>query len=271
MFFLEQLRQQNTSHLFDLRDRGLLLADGVFDTSLVIHGSMILREAHLSRLVRDASALDISISLEKISTLLDRKLTRDHNGILRITVTSGPAERGLANAHQVQPTVLLGLSPLNTDDQFSPITLQTSLIRRNSTSPASIHKTLAYTDNIIALRDACTAGYDDALFLNESGHVCCTTGGNLFLKFGDTWMTPLISDGVLPGVMRQWVIDSATEMGLKITEQQIAEEALSFAESAFMTNSVRLLAPVQNLDTRKLDSKIPDSLRQAAMGLVSNF
>ena len=48
------------SEAFDLRDRGLLLADGVFDTSLVRDGQVVLRTTHLDRLVEGATALGIA-------------------------------------------------------------------------------------------------------------------------------------------------------------------------------------------------------------------
>ena len=271
MFFLEQSGGKNAVRPFDLRDRGLLLADGVFDTSLIVSGTMILRSAHVSRLVGDATALGITMNHQKINDLLNKNLIEDHHGVLRITVTSGPAERWSLNTRMIPPTVLLSMSPLNHSDQFKPISLQTSLIRRNSTSPTSRHKTLAYTDNLAALRVARAEGYDDALFLNTQGNVCCTTIGNLFLKFGDTWATPPISDGVLPGVMRQWIMRLALDTDLRVIERTITEDELQFVEAAFMTNSVRLAAPISKMNGRALYSQLPDGLKCAAMELISTF
>ena len=184
MFFLEQSREQGSTRPFDLRDRGLLLADGIFDTSLIVQGDMILREAHVDRLIADATALGIVISRQKINNLIDQTLTEDHHGVLRITVTSGPAERWGMNTQRIQPTVLLNFSALNVKYESRPISLQVTSIQRNSTSITSRHKTLAYTDNIAAFRAARDEGYDDALFLNNCGNICCTTTGNIFLNFG---------------------------------------------------------------------------------------
>ncbi|MXY08752.1 MAG: class IV aminotransferase [Rhodothermaceae bacterium] len=268
MFLLEQSGRQDTIHPFDLRDRGLLLAHGVFDTSLVVCGTVTLRSAHVNRLVRDAAALGIAIDHKKINDLLDNNLTEDHSGVLRITVTSGPAERWSLNTQMIPPTVLLSLSPPNKGDQFKSISLQTSLIRRNSTSPTSRHKTLAYTDNLAALKAARDEGYDDALFLNTFGNVCCTTIGNLFLKLGNTWATPLVSDGVLPGVMRKWMMQIAPEIDLEVVERTIAEDELQFVEAAFMTNSARLAAPISKINKRKLPPKLPGGLKSVAMELI---
>ncbi len=268
MFFLEQSGRQHAVRPFDLRDRGLLLADGVFDTSLIVCGTMILRSDHVNRLVRDAAALNINIDQQRIHDLLDTNLTEDQNGVLRITVTSGPAERWSLNTQMASPTVLLNLSPLNESEQFKPISLQTSFIRRNHTSLTSRHKTLAYTDNLAALRAARSEGYDNALFLNTIGNVCCVTSGNLFLKIHNTWATPRISDGILQGIMRQWVMRIAPSIGLKITERTITEDELQFVDAAFMTNSGRLTVPITHINGRELEPKLPDGLKYATMKLL---
>lgn len=268
MFILEQSGEDNATQPFDLRDRGLLLADGIFDTSLIVRGRMVLGESHINRLVRDAAALDISIDAQEINTRLDMALTEDHNGILRITVTRGPAERGIAGDQRVLPTLLFSLSPLNSKVQFTPLALQTSPIRRNASSPTSRHKTLSYTDNTLAFRAARAAGFDDALFLNTSNDVCCTSIGNLFVKSGDAWLTPPISDGVLPGVMREWVMRQGKELSLDIIERSITQGDLENAEAAFMTNSVRLAAPISRIDTHDLAPSLPTGLKEAMQTLA---
>lgn len=270
MFYLEQTGSTHAEYRFDLRDRGLLLADGVFDTSLVTGGVMILRAVHVERLVRAASSLQISLDPQKVHALLDTALSEESNGVLRISVTSGPAERGLLPGHSLTPTILMSLSPLDASLQFQPITLQTSPIRRNQTSLTSRLKTLAYVDHIAAMRHARANGYDDALFLNSQGNLCCSTVGNLFLKIGDIWVTPPVEDGVVPGVMRQWLLNCASELGLKTMERSISEEELQQAESAFMMNSVRLAAPIRKMNTHILDPKFPKGLQSAIRALITN-
>jgi branched-chain amino acid aminotransferase len=268
MFFIEQSGEQSAVRPFDLRDQGLLLADGVFDTSLIVHGTMILRAVHLDRLINDAFALNIAIDHQRIDALLAKFLTKDHSGVLRITVTSGPAERGIVNAQRTLPTVLMNLSPVNRKDQFKPISLQTSHIRRNSTSLTSRHKTLAYTDNVAAFRAAQAKGYDDALFLNTCGNICCTTMGNLFLKIDDIWVTPPVSDGVLPGVMRQWLLGSGSDLDIKTAEESITANDLKFVKSAFMVNSIRLAAPILKINARELEPRLPERLKAALRELT---
>ena len=46
------------------------------------------------------------------------------------------------------------------------------------------------------------AGADDALLLNGSGELCCGTTANLLVQREGCWLTPPLSSGCLPGVMR---------------------------------------------------------------------
>jgi len=270
IFFLEQSGEQTSIRPFDLRDQGLLLADGVFDTSMIVDNDMILREAHIHRLVNDAAALGIIISHRKINDLVDQVLCEAHHGVLRITITSGPANRWNENSQKTAPTVFIHFSPLNLRDRFNPISLQISTIRRSHTSITSRHKTLSYTDNIVAQRAARAEGYDDAIFLNTSGNTCCVTTANLFLKFRDHWATPPISDGVLPGIMRQWILQTAPSLGLEIRERSISESVLPYTHSAFTTNSVRLVTPVSNINGQELPSELPSGLKDAVTKLIKS-
>ena len=54
-------------------------------------------------------------------------------------------------------------------------------IRRNEHSPLSRVKSLAYLDNILALREAAEAGCEEALLLNTAGRLAGGSRSNVFL------------------------------------------------------------------------------------------
>lgn len=256
---IEQDAVDQNAVLFDLSDRGLLLGDGVFDTSLVIDGQMVQRERHLARLLSDAKAIGLDVKPDRLERFISEALPPRANGAFRITITRGPAPRGLDLRARVRPTLLGKVSPLNPDIQQAPTTLMTSAIRRNSTSPTSRHKTLAYMDNILARRGAVESGFDDALFLNETGKVCCATSGNLFFAIGDKLVTPPVLDGVLPGTVRAWLFEHAAQIGIELVEASLTLEEAKAADFVLMTNALRLFSPVTKID----DATFPGQLRSA--------
>ena len=248
MSVIDQPSASASASGFDVADRGLLLADGVFTTALVRGGRMIFEEAHLARLRRDAEALGIPYPGDRVRGALNRALENASDGALRITVTRGCGARGLAVHTQQPATVLATLRPVDLLRQFQPTRLHISGIRRNETSPASQHKTLAYLDNILATEEARSAGCDDALFLNTKGELACAATANIFVRIGDDLYTPPVSDGALPGVTRQAALQIASDVGLRALEQSLHPDQLSAADDVFLTNSLRGLSPVTAID-----------------------
>ena len=89
--------------------------------------------------------------------------------------------------------------------------------QRNANSVLSQCKTLAYGQAIQARREAQEQGSELALLRNTSGDLCCGDSANLLVKRHDAWITPPLSSGCLPGVMRakalQQELVTATRIG----------------------------------------------------------
>jgi len=242
-------------------DRGLLLGDGVFETMLAIDGVALWREAHLARMRSSAAELGIHFDAAKIAGAIDRLLTKAPPGghVLRISLTRGSSVRGLAGDGE-KPTVLAGLDPFSKGLLFHPVRLATSTIRRNEHAPSSRLKTLSYIDNISAAREAVARGGDDALMLNTAGKVASSTISNLFLLKGDQLITPSLDQAVLPGIMRQALLDEATNLGFKCEERPVEPSELIQADAVFLTNSLRFMRPVTSLDSQLLGTRSLDPL-----------
>lgn len=250
---------ETTTVAFDVADRGLTLADGLFETMLVVDGRVFRREAHLDRMLGGAAALGLAIARARLEADLDLLLSTVAAGeaVVRLTVTRGPGGRGLKPPQVPRPTVIVTWAPWSPDTMMRPVRLATSSIRRNETAPSSRWKTAAYVDAVAALAEAEANGADDALFLNTRGHVACTTVANLFAVIGDTLATPRLDDGVLAGTTRALVLDAAPTLGLRAREATLTPDDLARAEAIFLTNAVRLISPVVERDGRRVAGDHP--------------
>ncbi len=230
-------------------DRGLLLGDGVFETLLIIDGVALWREAHLARMGESSRELGISFDVGKIARAIDGLLARTSTGahVLRITLTRGRAARGLAGEGNA-PTLLVSIDSFSKDLLFQPVRLATSSIRRNEQAPSSRLKTLSYIDNIAAAREAAAKGADDALMLNTAGNAASSTIANLFLVKGEQLITPSLDQAILAGIMRRVLLDEAADLGLRPVERTVAPFELKTADAVFLTNSLRFIRPVTELD-----------------------
>jgi branched-chain amino acid aminotransferase len=234
-------------------DRGLTLADGIFETMFVREGRIFRLDRHLARLRRGLAVLEIPEPAGLIDWL-DRAC-RAHAGErlsisdagLRLTVTRGSGHAGVGLPAESTPTVIVSLNQLPSFPEATyaeGLSLHVVSGRRNERSVTAGLKTLAYTDAVVGLLEARRAGADDALFLDMEGHCSEATASNLFVWSGTSLVTPPLSCGVLPGVTREAVLELARSQGLPVAERTVELDDLMAAEEAFLTSSLRRLAPV---------------------------
>ncbi len=168
-----------------------------------------------------------------------------------------------------KPTLIGSLMPFDEKLRFQSVTLTTSTVRRNLHSPSSRLKTLSYIDNILAAREAQVKGFDDALMLNTAGRVACSSIGNVFLEVNGGLVTPSLSEGILPGIMRDSVIRLAKQAGVKVSEKQIKSGDIAKADGMFMTNSLRFVRSVTKCDDKRFSarSKILDAVVRGLLNM----
>ncbi len=81
----------------------------------------------------------------------------------------------------------------------------------------------------------------DILFLNEKNVVAEASRHNVFIELDKTWVTPPVSSGALPGIMRQCLLNDAKS---KISVMEITIQDLQSADKVYLCNSVRGLVEV---------------------------
>jgi branched-chain amino acid aminotransferase len=278
VFWCEGCLSETALHPFDLTDRGLTLGDGLFDTSLARGGKVFRRDAHLARFVQGAAALCIPLQIEEAAAALDALAGAIGDGALRLTLTRGGGARGLRIPENPKPILFGAATPGRGEVIFASLTLATTAIRRNETSPSSRIKTLAYLDAILANREAQAKAADEAVFENMAGRVACAATGNLFAVFGSRLVTPPLSDGVLAGTMRAFVLERAKACGLEAAEESLSLVEWLKADAVFVTNSLRLLAPCSAVDGQAFGSaehraiqNLQDEIRVAVIAECGAF
>ena len=240
---------------FAMADRGLLLGDGVFDTALGVQGRVAFEAAHADRLAAAAAALGFSVERARIVAAMRALAGAIPLAAIRTTLTRGPGPRGLVPPADPAPFLFASAAPARAALFFAPLRLTLTSIARNDTSPAARLKTLGYLDAVLAAREAQAQGFDEALFLNTKGRVACAGTGNLFAVSEGTLVTPPLEDGVLPGIVRAEIVSRiAPSLGLAVEERPLLPADLKMAEALFVTNSLRLLAPVTALGAQAYGS-----------------
>ena len=221
-----------------LNDRGLQLADGLFETVLIESGEPRLLEEHLQRWSISANLLGMAPPPERshLQPLIEEATQRcglqRQSAVLRLNWSRGESgRRGIDVPEPAQHRFWMTLeSGAPTFSAVTAIICQQE--RRNADSLISRCKTFAYSQAVLARREATLQGCDDALLLNTRGQLCCGTVANLMVRRNGSWLTPPLSSGCLPGVMR----GRALTLGL-VKEAELGSD-LNPDDEAVLINSL---------------------------------
>ena len=212
-----------------LSDRGLQLADGLFETILIHHNRPCLFDAHLRRWERSCELLGMAPPPKRawLEPLIQKAIQRlgleQGEGALRLNWSRGDgSQRGIGLDHNAaDPSRHRFWMTLQTHTPtFGSVRTWISCHEyRQASSLMSRCKTFSYGQSIQVRREAEQRGAEDGLMLNTNGTLCCGSSANLVVQRHGEWLTPPISDGCLPGVMR----GEALKQGL-LKEQSLSAE-----------------------------------------------
>ncbi len=117
--------------------------------------------------------------------------------------------------------------------------------------PARAKITGIYANSALAKTEANLNGFDEAIMLDERGHVSEGSGENIFIVQGDQVITPPPSSNILVGITRDTVMTLVREeLGLQIIERDIDRTELYTSDECFMTGTAAHVTPVVELDHR---------------------
>jgi branched-chain amino acid aminotransferase len=113
----------------------------------------------------------------------------------------------------------------------------------------------AYVNSALASDEVRRNGFDEAIFLNEDGHVAEGASSNLFLVRAGRLITPAVSDNILEGITSDSVMQLARqELHLDVVERSIDRSELYVSDEAFFTGTAVEVAPITKVDHRPVGS-----------------
>ncbi len=236
-------------------DRGLTLADGVFETMRVLNGVAPLVGAHMARLARGAERLGLVIPDGLQAHIVEAAAAAQRmniaDAVLRLTLTRGDALPGIAGLSGGAGRSIVTLTPrIAVRDEVLErgLTLITSQWRWSALRPTAGIKSLDYTANVLALREAHGQGADDALVLDTNDRVVGCTASNICWFSDATLFTPSAATGALAGTTIGLLRELAPSVGLTVHEAAAPVSALQHADAACASSSIRGVVPITQLD-----------------------
>lgn len=234
----------NATGAIDADDRGVTLGDGIFETIAVVGDEPLRLEKHLSRLKHGASVLGISFDADtkRWGSAINDILNVEHvtEGSARITLLRGSGLRGVLPPAEPKLTCIISAYAGEVGANLPIRAIIAESTRRNELSSLASIKNTNYLDAILARLEADKADAEEAIMLNTRGHIAEATASNIFCVKDGQIITPPVSDGALPGIMRGCVIDAFDVEQVSITPDMLLE-----ADEVFLTSSLNIRPVVQ--------------------------
>ena len=269
--------------LISVYDHGFLYGDGVFEGIRISNGVIFRGQRHMKRLFRSAKVIDLDPRwtpeqyLEEISRLARRwseanqiDITQAEDPLyVRLIISRGDGDLGMDPRKCPTSKIIVIVDQIKLyPKEFyeNGLMLITSAFRRNTadSTPPQV-KSLNYLNNIMAKLEANRAGAAEAIFLNYQGYVVEATADNLFIIRDGVIYTPPISDGALPGINREVVIELAPKVGLECKETHLTLYDLYSADECLLTGTAARVVPVTTIDGRAIGDGKPGPVTQQVM------
>ncbi|WP_294363421.1 aminotransferase class IV [uncultured Clostridium sp.] len=226
-------------------DDGYFFGRGVFETILVKSKPIFLKE-HIERLNKGIRILELGdeILIEDILNLIEKYSIK--NCVLKIVVS----KRNLV--------LEVRENKYKSGDYLKGFSLKLSNVYRNSKSKLTYIKSINYLENLIERENITKQGYDEVLFLNEKGLVTEGSASNIFIIKENKIYTPKVESGLLPGVVRKFIINE-----FDVIEKEITLEDVLNADEVFVTNSLLGIMGISKIEDKIFsEKKLTISIRE---------
>lgn len=128
-----------------------------------------------------------------------------------------------------------------------------------------------YVNSVLAKQDAIDSGYDDAILLDINGQVSELSAANIFLVRGGKIITPGTAVDILEGINRLTILEIAKQEKIEVVERAIDMTELYIADEVFACGTSAFVAPVINIDGRKIGSGLPGEITKKLKFKLQNI
>lgn len=235
-----------------IEDRGFQFGDGIYEVIVSYHSRLFMPTEHLDRLRTSAAAIGIEYDFEgkPLMPFIEEGLARSgfSEAMVYIQLTHGVAPRSHARPSGIPPTVVM---------TFKPRPVMPDDLRRQGAKIMTVVddrwsrcyiKAITLLPNVLAKSRAVRQGYDDAVFVTESGEARECTSANLFIvRDGGVQFTPR-TEAVLHGITQRFILQCAGQIGVPVCEEPILIEKLKSSDEAFMSSTVVEVLGITSID-----------------------
>ena len=247
-------------------DSGFLYGDGLFETMRFDNRKIFSYKKHLHRLTKSLEVIDLNINKSENELYGLFKKTIDKNkldsGIIRLMITRGEPNNNIPGIYiSIKPFYEIPKEPVNVvylDESKFPI------IRFN---PAL--KSMNYLGNMLAKKATQKLNAFEPIFFNHNNLITECAIRNIFYIRNEVLLTPSLDLGILPGVMRNTIIDISKNMNIEVKETHISYSEINTMNEAFISSTGIGLLPCY-WDGWSSDFKLTLKIKKELFNRINN-
>ena len=252
---------------------GLHYGTGVFDSMRCYEtelGPAVFRGTdHIERLLRSAELyyMPVPYSLEELRAATLELVAR--NGLsccyIRPIANRGYGQMGL-NPLDAPVDVTIACwewgAYLGDEGKRDGVRAKVSSWRRISPDSLIPHAKASgqYLNSVLAKVESLKSGYEEAILLDDHGHVCEGTGENVYIVRDGEIATPGQHNSILDGITRRSLIQIAQDLGYTVVERNVARAEMYLADEMFMSGTAAELVPVREIDDHSIGTGRPGEI-----------
>ncbi len=238
-----------------VNDRGFLFGDGLYEVIRIVNGRLFRLEAHLKRMDRGVSVLDIPLSTEQrnelpgiMEKLIDQNKLQTGEGTIYLQISRGAA---LPRTHaypsaETPPTVLLMASPFVPDLEILEKGGHAITVPDIRWSRCDL-KTVNLLPNVMAAQEEKKRGACGVLMVRD-GFITEGYKNNVFAVFDGTLWTYPDSPYILSGITRDVVFEIAEEEEIPVKLCPVSETDILKADEVMLTGTITDIQPIVSID-----------------------
>ena len=213
---------------------------------------------HFRRLLHSARMMSMQTDYDEESLIqltLDLLRTDDWHQDIYMRPTFYKADIGIGvRLHDLRDEFcmfVMAYEPYVKNDTNAHVTISSWRRVDDNVIPARGKVAGAYANSALIKTDANRAGFDEALVLDQHGHISEASAMNVFMLRDGILVTPPVTDNILEGITRKSVIELARkELGLTVLERSIDRTEVYIAEEVFITGTAAQITAVTKIDHR---------------------
>jgi branched-chain amino acid aminotransferase len=234
---------------------------------------------HFRRLLNSSKMLAMKIQYDEESLIqltLDvlRKDNWKQDIYLRPTIYKADMGIGV-KLHDLRDEFCMFVMPFQkyvANDTDAHVTISSWRRIDDNVIPARAKVAGGYVNSALIKTDANRAGFDEALVLDNNGHISEGSAMNVFMLRDGVLTTPPVTDNILEGITRRSVIEIAKkELGLEVVERSIDRTEVFIAEEMFMTGTAAQIVAVTKIDHRPVGSGVMGNITTKLRNLFDDI